>query len=60
MQTSYYLQYTQIDGKYLWIKALFVDEFENGNKTVVEVKNISIHKIDDFVFTKAYLENLSK
>jgi hypothetical protein len=60
MQTSYFLKYTQIEGKYLWIKAMFIDEFEKGNKTLVEIKNISIQKIDDYVFTKAYLENLSK
>jgi len=60
MQTSYYLQYTQIDGKYLWIKAMFIDEFEKGNKTVVEVKNISTNKIDNYIFSKAYLGNLSK
>jgi outer membrane lipoprotein-sorting protein len=60
MQTAYYLKYTQIEGKYLWIKAMFIDEFEKGHKSLAEVKNISVHKIDNFVFTKAYLESLSK
>lgn len=60
MQTAYFLKYTQIQGKYLWIKGIFIDEFEKGNKTMVEVKEISIKKIADYVFTKAYLENLSK
>jgi outer membrane lipoprotein-sorting protein len=60
MQTAYFLKYTTLQGKYLWVKAIFVDEFEKGNKTVVEIKNISLQKIDDYVFTKAYLENLSK
>ena len=60
MQTSYFLKYTKIKAKYLWVKGLFIDEFEKGNKTVVEIQNISLKEIADHVFTKAYLENLSK
>lgn len=60
MQTAYFPKYTTIQGKYLWIKGIFVDEFEKGNRTVVDVEDISINKLDDFIFTKAYLENLSK
>lgn len=60
METSYYLKYTRIKGKFVFIKGLFIDEFENQNKTFVEISNISTEKIDDSVFTKAYLENLSK
>jgi len=60
MESAYYLKYTRIDGKFMWVKAMFVDEFEKGNKAVVEIENISLQKIDDHVFTKTYLENLSK
>lgn len=60
MQTSYFLKYTIIDGKYLPVKQMFIDEFEKGNKTLVKITDISIHDIDDHIFTKAYLENLSK
>jgi hypothetical protein len=60
MQTAYFLKYAQIEGKYLAVKSMFIDEFEKGNKTLLEIKNISVQKIDDYVFTKAYLENLSK
>lgn len=60
MQTAYYIKYTPIQGKYLFTKAIFIDEFEKGNKTIVELKEISLRKIDDKVFTKAFLENLSK
>ncbi len=38
----------------------FIDEFEKGNKTVVEISNLVPGKLDDKIFTKAYLENLSK
>ena len=60
MTTAYFINYTQIQGRYMWVKAMFVDEFEKGNKSVVEISDISLKKIDDSVFTKAYLENLSK
>jgi hypothetical protein len=60
MQTAYYLKYTQIEGRYVAVKMLFLDEFEKGNKTVVEISNISTRALDDAIFTKAYLENLSK
>ena len=60
MQTAYFMKYTQIEGKYMWIQGMFIDEFEKGNKTLVNIKSISLQKIDDSVFTKAYLENLSK
>ena len=60
MQTAYYLKYTVIDGRYVAVKMMFLDEFEKGNKTVVDIANISTQKLDSKIFTKAYLENLSK
>ena len=35
-------------------------QFEKGNKTLVEISDISTKKIPSTIFTKAYLENLSK
>jgi outer membrane lipoprotein-sorting protein len=60
MQTAYYPKYTQIDGKYIWLQAIFIDEFEKGNKSIVDLSGISTNKLDPKIFTKAYLENLSK
>jgi hypothetical protein len=60
MLTTYYLKYTQVLGKYVAIKQMYVDEFEKGNKTVVEISGIATDKLEDAIFTKAYLENLSK
>jgi hypothetical protein len=60
MQTSYTLKYTKIEDRYLPIKGMVVDQFERGNKTIYEGSGISLKPIDDAVFTKAYLENLSK
>jgi len=60
MQTAYFLKYTEIKKRFVPVKQIFIDEFEKGNKTVLEISNISIDKLDDAIFTKAYLENLSK
>jgi hypothetical protein len=60
MQTTYYLSFTEIRRRLIPVKQLIVDEFEKGNKTIVEISGISTDKLSDDIFTKAYLENLSK
>jgi Outer membrane lipoprotein-sorting protein len=60
MQTTYYQKYTQVNAKYVAIKQLIIDEFEKGNKTLIDISGIGTDKLDDVIFTKAYLENLSK
>ena len=60
MQTAYFMNYTIIEGRYVPVKQLFIDEFEKGNKTLVEISGISTARLDDTLFTKTYLENLSK
>jgi len=59
MNTAYYLKYTPVLGKYVPIEQIFIDEFEKGNKTIVKISGIVTGKLDDQIFTKAYLENLS-
>jgi hypothetical protein len=60
MQTVYYLTFTEIRGRLVPVKQLIIDEFEKGNKSIVEISGISTDKLNDDIFTKAYLENLSK
>jgi hypothetical protein len=60
MIVSYFPKYTELEGKYLPAKIMVVNEFEKGNKTLLELSGVSMEPIDDAVFTKAYLENLSK
>lgn len=60
METAYYLKYAVVDGRYVATLMRFIDEFEKGNQTMVEISGISTAKLDDSIFTKAYLENLSK
>ena len=60
MRSLYFPKYTKIGGRYFFIRLIVVDEFEKGNKTMLEMSSISLKPIGDHVFTKAYLENLSK
>jgi hypothetical protein len=60
MQTAYFLKYTEINKKFVPVQQMFIDEFEKGNRTVVELANIKTNKLDDAIFTKAYLESQSK
>ncbi len=60
METAYLPKYTQIEGQYIFMKQLAINEFEKGNKSLMELSGISLHPIDDAIFTKAYLENLAK
>lgn len=60
MQTAYALSFTEIRRHLIPVKSLYIDEFEKGNKTILEITGIVTDKLSDEVFTKAYLENLSK
>ncbi len=60
MQSLYFPKYTKISGRYFFVRLIVVDEFEKGNKTMLEMSGVSLKPIADHVFTKAYLENLSK
>jgi len=60
METAYFLKYTMINNRYVPVNQLFIDEFEKGNRTVVDLSDIKTDKLDDAVFTKAYLESQSK
>jgi hypothetical protein len=60
MQTSYFLKYTTVNNRYIPVEQMFIDEFEKGNKTQMKISGIAMDKLDDKIFTKAYLENLSK
>jgi hypothetical protein len=60
MQTAYFLKYAPINQRYVPVEQIFIDEFEKGNKTKVDISGIATNPIKSEVFTKAYLENLSK
>ncbi|MBI4979726.1 MAG: outer membrane lipoprotein-sorting protein [Spirochaetes bacterium] len=60
MSTVIYREYTIIDGKYVPVKTTFIDEFEKGNLSGMQITDIKTDPISETIFTKAYLENLSK
>ncbi len=60
MDTITFKKYKKIDGSYIATSQLIVDEFDVGNKSLVNLTDISTEEIPAHIFTKAYLENLSK
>lgn len=61
MQSSYFTKYAPVEnGKLIPSQMLFVDEFEKGNRTVVELSEVRTAKIPDETFTKAWIESKSK
>ena len=60
MQTAYSLKYAAIKARYVPVEQVFIDEFEKGNKTKLNISGIATDPISNDIFTKAYLENLSK
>ncbi len=60
MSTDYFLKFTKIEEKYFPLKTMNVDKFEKGNKAIMEISGISLKPLDNTIFTKAYLENISK
>jgi outer membrane lipoprotein-sorting protein len=60
MQTAYFLKYTPVQGHFLAVEQIFIDEFEKGNRTKLNIGEIQHSPIAKEIFTKAYLENLSK
>jgi len=60
MQTAYFPRWTQIEGRYIPLQHIYIDEFEKGNKTIVDISGISLKALDSRIFTKASLESLSR
>lgn len=60
MQTSYFLKYTPIGDSFVPVEQIFIDEFEKGNKTKMNLTQIELKPLSKHLFTKAYLENLSQ
>jgi outer membrane lipoprotein-sorting protein len=60
MRTSFFPQYAKVEGKYLPVKMLFIDELTEGRKTQVTMTNISLDNLPDSVFTKAYVERVNR
>jgi outer membrane lipoprotein-sorting protein len=60
MRTSYMPTYTQIGGKYMPARMIFVDNLIQGKKTQISITEISIDPLPDSLFSKAYVERVNR
>lgn len=60
MQTAYYTKYQPVAGRQLSMRMVFVDEIEKGNRSLVDLSDVKVGKVDPNIFTKAWLEAKSR
>ncbi len=61
LRTSYYIDYKEVTkGKFIFTKLLAQDELQKGQKTFLTNEGISVSKIRDYTFSKAFLEEQSR
>lgn len=60
MHTGYYTKYQPIAGRQIPMRQVHVDEVEKGNRTLVDLTDMKVGKLDGQIFTKAWLESRSK
>ena len=61
LRTTYYIDYKEVSkGKYIFTKLLAQDELQKGQKTFLTNEGISVAKIKDYTFSKAFLEEQSR
>jgi hypothetical protein len=60
MRTNKYADYEKIRGRYVWKRALFIDNLVQGNFTQLNLKDIVLDALPDKVFTKTYVEQVSR
>jgi len=60
METDFFTNYKNVDGRYVPLLQKFVDEVEKGRTSVLEIIGVTFAKVDDYKFDKSYLESLSK
>lgn len=61
LRTTYFLDYKEVaKGRFLFTKLLAQDELQKGQKTFLTNESISVAKIRDYTFSKAFLEEQSR
>ncbi len=61
LRTFYYVDYKSVGGgQFLFTKLMAVNNLENNQKTLLSNEDISTDKIQDYVFSQAYLEEQSR
>lgn len=59
MRTSLFTDYSKIEGRFIPLKQLFVDNVTVGEKSQLSLSAVNLGPIPDEVFTKSYLEKVS-
>lgn len=59
LRTALFPKWTTVGGRYIYAKALYIDNLKKGEKTQVTISNLSNAKIPDNVFTKDYLKKVN-
>lgn len=60
MLSQYFKDYKQVKNSFIPGFGISVDEFDKGNLTIFQIVSIDTSPIKESIFTKAYLENISK
>lgn len=60
MRTTAYPKYVQLEGKLLPAQILILDEINKGEKSQISMTEQSVTPLPDKVFTKAFLEQVSR
>lgn len=60
LRTSYYPSYARVGDQFIATELIFVDELVAGRKTQISLTEISTATLPDSVFTKAYVERVSR
>ncbi len=60
MRTALFPSYTKVDNTYVPAQMVFIDELVKGRKTQVTLTQISLQKLPDSVFTKAFVERANR
>ncbi len=61
LRTTYFLDYQEVaKGKFIFTRLLAVNELEKGQRTFLTNEGVSVAKIRDYTFSKAFLEEQSR
>ncbi len=60
LRTSYFPRYMRVGDAYIATQAIFVDELVDGKKTTITFTDVSTATLPDSVFTKSYVERVSR
>jgi len=60
MRTVLSPQWSKVGNRYIYNKVYFIDELKEGTRTVLTFSDVSLQSIPDQVFTRDYLERMSR